>query len=92
MRKERAEINTEPLEVLAVRRAGRQVVAWCDGYGEQARVLMLDKEMAFTGASSRAIHRRVEAGQFHFEETAEGVRSHMPQPVTEIKLKGDCHD
>jgi hypothetical protein len=35
-------------------------------------MLTLDKAMALTGASSREIHRRLEAGEVHFSETTEG--------------------
>ncbi|HXG63630.1 MAG TPA: hypothetical protein VNO70_00895 [Blastocatellia bacterium] len=35
-------------------------------------MLTLDEAIALSGASSREIHRRVEAGEIHFTETAEG--------------------
>ena len=68
----RMEIKTETHEVLVVRRAGRKAMAWCDGCGKQARFLALGEAMALSGASSREIHRRIEAGEIHFAETAEG--------------------
>ena len=68
----KTEIKTETHEVMVVRRAGREAVAWCDGCGKQARFLALGEAMALSGASSRALHRRLEDGEIHFSETAEG--------------------
>ena len=68
----RTEIVAETQEVVVVTRAGREGVAWCAGCGGQAHMLTLDKAMALTGASSREIHRRLEAGEVHFTETTEG--------------------
>jgi hypothetical protein len=68
----RTEIIVETQEQVVMRRAGREAVAWCVGCAEPARWLTLDKAMALIGASSREIHRRLEAGQVHFTETPEG--------------------
>lgn len=70
--KRRTEINVETCQVLVIRRPGRAVAAWCNECGEQTRMLTLDEAIALSGASSREIHRRVEAGEIHFTETAEG--------------------
>lgn len=67
----RTEIIAETQEVV-VRRACREAVGWCAGCSEQARMLTLQKAMSLTGASSREIHRRLEAGKVHFTETPEG--------------------
>ena len=68
----RTEIIAETQEQVMVRRAGRDAVAWCAGCGEPASMLTLDEAMALTGASSREIYRRLEAGDVHFTETPEG--------------------
>lgn len=68
----RREVNIETHQVLVVRRSGRGVETWCEECGEQVRMVTLEEAMALTGASSREIHRRVEAGEIHFRETAEG--------------------
>jgi hypothetical protein len=58
--------------VLVVKVAGRGIVAWCFACGEQARMVTIEEAMALTGASSREIHRRLEARGIHFTETAQG--------------------
>lgn len=68
----RTEIVAETQEMVVLRRAGPEALAWCAGCGEHARMLTLDKAMALTGASSREIHRRLEAGEVHFTETTDG--------------------
>ena len=68
----KTEIKTETHEVVVVRRAGREAVAWCDGCGKQARFLALGEAMALSGASSREIHCRIESGGIHFAETTHG--------------------
>ncbi|HSB11683.1 MAG TPA: hypothetical protein VLM38_19495 [Blastocatellia bacterium] len=68
----RTEISVQTHEVLVMRKPGREALAWCAGCGEQTRMLTLDKAMALTAASSREIHRRLEAGEVHFTETTDG--------------------
>lgn len=67
------EITVERSEVLVVRRSRFSVYAWCSRCG--ARVQMLTPEEAARAAdvSTRTIYSRVENGQIHFTEMAEGM-------------------
>ena len=71
--KRRTEITIETERVLLISRRRRSAVAWCEACG--GRVLMLTTEEAArqAGVTARILYRRVEAGQVHFTETADGA-------------------
>lgn len=68
----RREISVETHQVVTISKPGREVVTRCAECGEQVRMLTIEEAMAMTSASSRQIHRRIEAGEVHFTETTEG--------------------
>ena len=68
----RREITWETARVTVIRGAGDAAQAWCRGCHRQAIMVPLAEAMMLTGATSREIHRRVEAREVHFIETAEG--------------------
>jgi excisionase family DNA binding protein len=45
-------------------------------------MLTVDEAAALTGASSRSVYRRVEAGQLHFAETPEGRLFICPNSIS----------
>jgi hypothetical protein len=70
--KRRREVIVETAEVLVLRRGSRATLQ-CPQCGGRVRMMTLEETVVLTGASSREIHRRVEAGEIHFAETAEGL-------------------
>ena len=70
--KRRTEIAIETRRVVVISRRRTSAVAWCEACG--GRVLMLTTEEAArqAGVTALSLHRRVEAGEVHFTETAEG--------------------
>ncbi len=69
-RKRRIEITVEKT-LLLVRRVSTPPV-WCAECPAPALMLTPEEAAALTGLSTRSLYRQVEAGQFHFVETAEG--------------------
>lgn len=73
MRKIRTDITVETEEILIIRwrrNLARPECAWC---GERTRMISLEEAIALGGVSSRAIYRRVAAGEIHYEETPGGL-------------------
>ena len=64
-------IETHRLTVVHSRR--RAANACCQRCGSQVRLLTPEEAAALAGVSTRAIYRRVECGDLHFVETAEGA-------------------
>lgn len=71
-KKRRIEITVETDRLLTIRNPEWTVDAWCAQCGTQTCMLTLEEAMKLTGASSREIHRLVEADIIHFSETPEG--------------------
>lgn len=69
--KKRTEITIEIDRVMLVS-SRKSPVIWCEACAALVRMLTVDEAAALTGASSRAIYRRVENGALHFAETPEG--------------------
>ena len=70
-RTRRVAITVERDERLVIRRSGNVLPVWCSQC--PGRVITTDEAVAVAGISSRAIHRRAEAGDVHFMETRDGL-------------------
>ena len=68
----RLEITVKYERVLRVAE-GRRLYAWCAVCGGEAEVVTPEEAALLLGVSSRTVYRRVEAGEFHSSETAEGL-------------------
>jgi hypothetical protein len=71
--KRRIEITVERRRLIV--QSGRSVsgtAAWCAACGGRVRMLSPDEAALVAGITLRTIFRRVEGGQVHFTETAEG--------------------
>jgi hypothetical protein len=65
-------ITVETERVLVVRRRPTAVEQWCDGCGEQARMVRAEEAAALACVGLREICRLVEVAGLHFNETPEG--------------------
>jgi hypothetical protein len=65
-------ITAETERILIIKRRGIEKRGWCEGCGEQVRLVTLETASAVTGFSVRAICRMVEADETHFSETLNG--------------------
>jgi len=70
--KRRIEITVEKRRLIVLKRQRRSVPDWCADCGEQVAMLTPDQAATIANVSSRTIYRRVEAGEMHYLETAEG--------------------
>ena len=75
--KRKREVIFETAEVLQVNRAIQTRCRACRGW-----MMTVQGAVVATGASSREIHRRVEAGAVHFAETVEGLLLVCPNSLT----------
>ena len=86
--RKRTEVTVESARVVVIRRRGGTPETWCPNCREPMRMATLGEAMLLTGATSREIHRRLEAGELHFAETPEGhlllclntLRAREPRP------------
>lgn len=69
--KKRMEITLEIDRVTVVSKRKSPVI-WCEGCAALVGMVTVDEAAERERTSSRAIYRRVEAGQLHFAETPEG--------------------
>ena len=84
-RKTRTTVEAHEIFILKMPRQGLQLR--CASCAEPVTMLSLDEAVRLTGASSRAIHRWIEAGAIHFAESSEGrvflcpasLLRHLPQ-------------
>ena len=70
--KRRIEITVEKRRLIVLKRQRPSVLDWCTDCGEQVAMLTPDQAALIANVSSRTIYRRVEAGEMHYTETAEG--------------------
>jgi hypothetical protein len=63
-------VETERLLVVSSR---QEAAAWCEQCGTEMKMVDPRAAAAISGLSARAIFRRVESGQLHFTETADGA-------------------
>jgi hypothetical protein len=68
----RTEILIETHERLVIRTRTRAVSAWCPECGARVQMLRPEQVAVVEQTTTRAIYRRVEAGEIHFTETARG--------------------
>jgi hypothetical protein len=66
-------VTFESRERTTIHRSGQSLMAWCDQCG--AEVLMVTPTQAanIAGTDARLIFRRVESGEIHFIESANGA-------------------
>lgn len=70
--KRRIEITVEKRRLVVMKRGRAPVLCWCADCDGQVAMLTPDQAAAIANVSSRTIYRRVEAGEMHYLETAEG--------------------
>ena len=70
--KRRIEITVEKRRFVVMKRGRAPVSDWCADCGGQVAMLTPDQAATLANVSSRTIYRRVEAGETHYMETAEG--------------------
>jgi hypothetical protein len=70
-RKTRITVETE--RILIIRRRGIEMQGWCEGCGEQVKLVTPQTASSVTGLSVRAICQLVEAGELNFLETNDGL-------------------
>ena len=58
--------------MLAVGGRRGTVASWCRECGARVQMLTAEEAARFAGTSTRMIYRRVEAGEIHYLETADG--------------------
>jgi hypothetical protein len=81
--KKRIEITVEKRRLIVLRRARASGLDWCADCGEQVAMLTPDQAATIANVSSRTIYRRVEAGEMHYTETAEGFLLVCPNSIRE---------
>jgi hypothetical protein len=79
----RTEVTIEQHEVTIIHNSGRSGAhrllpdapqrAWCPFCEQEVTVLTAETAAQVGGVSRREIYRRIESGELHFNETAEGV-------------------
>jgi hypothetical protein len=70
--KRRIEITVERHRLVILRRRNQAATTWCQGCREQVLMVTADEAATIGNVSSRTIYRRVESGELHYAETAEG--------------------
>ncbi len=68
----RAEITVETEQIVIFNRAGQRKNFWCPNCAATVPMLTPEKAALLIGSSMRDVCRQVEAGQWHFCETADG--------------------
>lgn len=75
----RTEVTIEQHEVTIIRSGAHKLLpdapqrVWCPRCEQEVTVLTAETAAQVGGLSRREIYRRVESGELHFNETAEGV-------------------
>jgi hypothetical protein len=65
-------VSVETERILTIKRRRLEIDGWCQGCGEQVKLVTPETASAMTGLSVRAICRMVEASEVHFLETPSG--------------------
>ena len=86
MKKITTEITVETEEILIIRRRGSAARPYCRSCREQTRMITIEEAMALASGSLRAILRRVEAGEIHYEETAGGLLLVCPTSLLRLPI------
>ena len=73
MSKRSTKVTVENHEVLIIRQRKRRQFGWCPGCDLEVEMVTAEQAAVLLGTSLRAICRRVEADQFHFRETDDGM-------------------
>src|SRR5438128_1877852 len=72
-KRRRTEIKVEVEQTLILRQRSYPQLNWCERCGAQVRMLRPEDAAFISGHRPRTIYRLVEAGQVHFNETADGM-------------------
>jgi hypothetical protein len=80
-KKRRTELTFET-EVVLVQRKPHCFPVYCGVCPDSPQLVTTDEAALLTHVSSREIYRRVEAGQLHFAETADGKLSICPNSLS----------
>ena len=72
-RTRRTRTTIEQSEVFVIRSYGNRNRLSCSKCKEEVALITLDEAISISVLSSRTIHRLMEAGRIHFEETAQGI-------------------
>lgn len=67
------ELTVERSSFFLRRNRADSAFAWCERCGIQVRLIRPEEASRFIGVSARSVYRRIEAGELHFTETAEGL-------------------
>jgi hypothetical protein len=72
MAKKRIEITVEKHRLVVLSQRSHATEAWCEACGRRVAMVPPDDAATIGKVSSRTIYRRVESGELHYAETAEG--------------------
>ena len=81
--KRRIEINIDRQRLFVLKRRDAVAAEWCRECGRKVQMLTPDQAATIANVSSRTIYRRVEAGEMHYLETAEGFLLICPNSIRE---------
>ena len=88
----RREVTVETAHVTVLHRGVKAVQAWCRECCEQVRMVPLEEVMVLTGASSRLIHRLIEAGRIHFQEVPDALPFICLDSLLDFSREGGSSD
>jgi hypothetical protein len=71
--RKRAIVTVETRSVSVIRPASEAIELWCENCAAIVPMVTPEHAARQTGASVRAIYRRIEAGDLHFAEAANGL-------------------
>jgi hypothetical protein len=71
--RKRAIVTVETKSVSVIRPASEAIELWCENCAAIVPMVTPEQAARLTGASVRAIYRRIEAGDLHFAEAANGL-------------------
>ena len=80
--KKRRETTIETHRIQIIRWRRPRLTAWCNVCSAHIRTITPEEAAALTQVTIRTIYRRVEAGAWHFTETAEGALLICPDSLT----------
>jgi hypothetical protein len=73
MRTRKTNVTVETHQLIIVRGGARLTKEWCTPCGRQAGMVTAGEAAVMGGVSLRTICRRVDLGELHFKETADGL-------------------
>jgi len=73
VKKRSTKITVENHQVLIIRQRKRRQLGWCPGCDLEVEMVTAEQAAVLLGISLRAVCRAVEADQFHYRETDDGM-------------------